>query len=59
MIIITEQSTKFILESKETNTLRIILETFVKQNKDSDIPMTVNFAQRMADIIKKTVEAAK
>lgn len=56
MIIISEQITKFTLEAKETNILRIILETFAKQNKDLDIPVTVNFAQRMANDIKKSRE---
>ena len=54
MIIISELTTKFALDAKESNTLRIILETFADQNKDSDIPVTVKYAQNMAKDIKKS-----
>ena len=58
MIITSEKITKFTLDAKESNALRTILNSFAEQNENGDIAITVNFARKMADIIKK-VEAAE
>ena len=58
MIITSEKITKFTLDAKETRTLCTILNLFAEICEDRQIPITVNFARKMSDIIKK-VEAAE
>jgi hypothetical protein len=53
MITYEEPRFHLILDDRERNTFRIICETFAKQNKDSDIPITVNCAKKMAEKLRE------
>lgn len=53
MISYEETKLHLILDDDERDTLRIILKTFAKQNKDSNIPMTVNYAEKMVKKVRE------